>query len=524
MLYWICPECGHECSPAIRECPTCTVPPVPPQEAEQPAPEQTVASDELLSLAQNFRPMPPAVLVAAEPQRQQQLSANGHESSDAITAVAIADEPVEKVSKDPEASKTLVSLGKLAIRPAGPAQQTAAKLPPVAVPVGIGSPAMATPSARTRSQSGLKAAEAAQAGEVVFQAANFADSAAAPRTSEPLPSGRRSVAFVRAELPGADCDGMVLAELAPLAPPVPRSDTEQTNGATTPLGCELSTPRLVPSGLKPADESLAGLLDALRISAEEIDRAGIQAIHNSFVEQSGVSLLSAPAEVVTAPAPAGAQCLRSEKPKFTPVEPENRGRAAVIAGPQTPTLAGPSLPPQLLNFDHQSSKLHQRRSRWSTWPLSLLVIMLIIVAVVSALQYLTQDRDTRAAASTTAPAMVQATKPAPAPRLPVVEEHPAARSVEVAGIRIVNGPNKKPQLQFIVINHSAKELTGLNIHVAVHSVNAPADTPLLSVSSLVSALGPNQSKEIRTEVNASIQPSQIPDWQSLRADILIGRQ
>jgi len=27
MLYWICPECGGECSPAIRECPACAGPP-----------------------------------------------------------------------------------------------------------------------------------------------------------------------------------------------------------------------------------------------------------------------------------------------------------------------------------------------------------------------------------------------------------------------------------------------------------------------------------------------------------------
>src|SRR5689334_21977636 len=24
MLFWTCPECGRECSPAVRECPACT--------------------------------------------------------------------------------------------------------------------------------------------------------------------------------------------------------------------------------------------------------------------------------------------------------------------------------------------------------------------------------------------------------------------------------------------------------------------------------------------------------------------
>jgi hypothetical protein len=106
----------------------------------------------------------------------------------------------------------------------------------------------------------------------------------------------------------------------------------------------------------------------------------------------------------------------------------------------------------------------------------------------------------------------------------VVAEHPAARSVEVAGVRIVTGPNKKPQLQYIVINHSSSELTDLNIHIAVRSVEALADAPLFSVSSLVPALGPNQSKEIRTDLNSSVQVSAIPDWQSLRTEVLIARQ
>jgi P pilus assembly chaperone PapD len=106
----------------------------------------------------------------------------------------------------------------------------------------------------------------------------------------------------------------------------------------------------------------------------------------------------------------------------------------------------------------------------------------------------------------------------------VVSEHPAARSVEVAGVRIVMGPNKKPQLQYIVINHSSNELTGLNIRIAVRSVDGLADAPLFSVSSPVAALGPNQSKEIRTDLNSSVPVSAIPDWQSLRTEVLVGRQ
>lgn len=223
---------------------------------------------------------------------------------------------------------------------------------------------------------------------------------------------------------------------------------------------------------------------------------------------------------MTAPAPPAEQWLRSQKPKFTPVAPDSAGRAAVIAGPQTPTLAGPSLPRQLRQFAHQPSGLRPRGTRWPAWPLSLLAVTVVILVVVSAVQYFAGYRDTRTA-SAAPPA--QTAKAAPV-RSPIFQEHPAARSVEVAGIRIVNTPGKRPQVHFIVINHASTELTGLNIRIAVRSADSPGDAPLFTVSNVVSSLGPNQSKEVHADVSASIPASEIPDWQSLRTDVLVGRQ
>jgi hypothetical protein len=260
----------------------------------------------------------------------------------------------------------------------------------------------------------------------------------------------------------------------------------------------------------------------LKLAGESlVDLQGILAIQASFSQQPSVSLLSAPVDVLTAP-PA-AQWMESRKPKFSAIASWTLPHTAVAAGPQAPPLAGPSLPPQLLKFDHRNSSLRPKRRRMPSWPISLVLAMIVILGAVSLLQYLSQDRDTKAASIAT-PA--QSTKAASAPASPagVVQEHPAARSVEVAGVRIVTGPNKRPQLQYIVINHSSNELTGLNIRIAVRSVDALSDAPLFSVSNVVAVLGPNQSKEVHTDLSPSIQPSDIPDWQSLRTEILVARQ
>jgi hypothetical protein len=488
----------------------------------------------LLSLAQNFQAPPSTGLLSAAP-RQQLLAA----ASGAAVAVQETEKAVQVAEPElePELSLKLAPLDILALKPAGASWPKPVKLSPAPVPAGISTPAVAPAAALQPAQFVLETAGLAPVTEVSFQAAPGGKATTLHQLAEPLPSRRRSVAFVRAELPGADHSGMAIADLAPLVgqldnagwkPVVPYRNGQPRNSQTgdsvsTPAVYKANGPSLVASHVKLAGASLVELLEALRKSTEELDRKAIDAIQASFSEQPAAGLLAAPAEIVTAPAPPAGQWMRSQKPKFTPIAPEYTGSASVIAGPQAPPLAGPSLPPQLINFDQQNSKLRSRK-RVSGWPLTLLVGTVVILGAASLLQYVVQDHDTKAP-SASAPAQAAQASAAPAaPAAPVLQEHPAARSVEVAGVRIVTGPNKKPQLQFIVVNHSATELTGLNIRITVRSVDALAGPPLFSVSSPIAALGPNQSKEIRTELDASVKPASIPDWQALRTEVLVARQ
>lgn len=422
--------------------------------------------------------------------------------------------PAVAAVREPQLSRNLAQLHSPAIEPARPRPWEPVKQTPVPVPVRMSPPA-ASAATPTCAEAGLQPAGAIPTGEINFQAARGGQ-AAVLDVAEPLPSRRQSVAFVRAEMPGARHSGLALADLAQaLRPPseVPLIDTKRLNGAKKPaafppLPYQTGGPSLLSSRLDITGAALA-----------ELQNAGIQSIQASFRERPPMCLLPAPAEVVTAPAPPAGQWMRSRKPIFTPIAPERIGAAAVTVGPQAPPLAGPSLPPQLLNF-HRNSRV-KKSDRATSWPLVLLAVAVILGAV-GLFQRVTHDRDAKAASPVAA---AKSSKAAPAaPRLRVVEEHPAARSVEVAGVRVVAGPNKKPQLEYIVINHSAGEITGLNIRVAVRSVESLADAPLFSASSVVAALGPNQAKEIRTDLDSSVQPSAVPDWQSLRTEVLVARQ
>jgi hypothetical protein len=521
MLYWICPECGHECSPAVRECPTCTASTSsPPAKSTSPEPAaaafQTEASNQLLALAHNFE---------APAQRPPMAATNGHEPS-SLSAVAVAEEVIAPPSTEPEPAQELAPLDKNSTRPARPGPIASLVSSPAPVPTSTRAPAFAPTAPHKNGEFTLAPAGWTPAGEISFQAVPGGGLNVVSPAVEPLPSSRRSVAFRRAPLQASDRSGTIpTGELAQLSLVVSPANSGSKSGPAPSPASAGATPFFVASGLRLGGESLreslAGLLNALKTSAEELERSSIEAIRATFEEQPSLGLLPAPAEIVTAPAPAATQWLRSGKLKLYAVPPEYTGRTAVLAGPQPPTLAGPSLPPQLLNLDRLHSGLGRHRQRWAKWPLSFVGVTIVILGLVSALQYLIQDRDTKAA---TAGATVQVAKAASAPHLPVLQEHPAARSVEVAGIRILTLPNKKPQLQFIVINHSASELTGLNIRIGVRSVDTPSDAPLFTVSSVIAALGPNQSKEVRTDVSSAIPASEIPDWQSLRTEVLIGRQ
>ena len=372
----------------------------------------------------------------------------------------------------------------------------------------------------------LQTAALAPSDEIAFEASPARMPKAQEQEAEPVPSRRRSVAFLRGAMPsGVTASELPLAgrtqtDAVDFAPAAPAAGVTEPSSALPPKAGSLAVPS---SKIELVGASLTEILRALEMSAEELERAAIRAVQDTFEERPAALLLSAPVEIVTAPAPPAEQWLRSPKLVFIPRPPARAGAAVLSAGPQAPTLAGPCLPPQLRNFTENQNLnrgVARKRSAAPTWMVSVLVAMLLFLGAGSLLQYLTANRDTSAAAAAPASPQTSASAPAPAP---IAQEHPGARFVEVAGVRVITAANKRPQLQYIVVNHSVGELTGLNIHVAVHSADSPTGAPLFTVTSAIASLAANQSKEIRADIDPTVKPASIPDWQSLRTEVLITR-
>ena len=104
MLYWICPECGHECPPAVRECPSCSGSER--VRAEVTSEQQDAAASQgILALIQNFQAVPAVrLLVAAS---QDGAPTNGH-SSQGVSSAALAEEELVPGNETNEAIDCLV--------------------------------------------------------------------------------------------------------------------------------------------------------------------------------------------------------------------------------------------------------------------------------------------------------------------------------------------------------------------------------------------------------------------------------
>ena len=115
---------------------------------------------------------------------------------------------------------------------------------------------------------------------------------------------------------------------------------------------------------------------------------------------------------------------------------------------------------------------------------------------------------------------------------PALENPPAAgkgaatsslqKYVEVVGVRLTEEPRKKPEVRFVVVNHSGAEISDLVANVNLWARTAKSDEEAVgSFSFKLPSLGPYESKELSAPLTTKLRVYELPDWQNLVADIQI---
>lgn len=117
----------------------------------------------------------------------------------------------------------------------------------------------------------------------------------------------------------------------------------------------------------------------------------------------------------------------------------------------------------------------------------------------------------------------EAAVPSPAP-VQATGSNALSKNIEVTGFRIVMDPSRKPQVQYLVVNHSSARFPDATIYITLRAANAHVgQAPLCRFSFAAPDLGPYEAKEMISAIEKTNRPVNLPEWQDLRAEVEIGR-
>jgi hypothetical protein len=112
----------------------------------------------------------------------------------------------------------------------------------------------------------------------------------------------------------------------------------------------------------------------------------------------------------------------------------------------------------------------------------------------------------------------------PSPATPSASAAPLNQQVEVTGFRMVAIANRMPEIHYLVVNHSAVNLSNLNIYVTLRSPGArPGQPPFSRFSFRAPELGPFEAREMVSPIERAPRQLTLPEWQSLKADVEIAQ-
>jgi hypothetical protein len=206
----------------------------------------------------------------------------------------------------------------------------------------------------------------------------------------------------------------------------------------------------------------------------------------------------------------------------------NMARIQKVDSSPKVTLPGPSLPPQLTTLHGAGLSvvpgysLGKAGTSARSWLLTGGVTLVTLAIVFAASGYLFQSNpgSSESQPEKQAPAVAQAnTTPSVA-----AGGSPLSKYVEVTGFRFVVDLNKKSEIHYLVVNHSAAQLGGITVWVTLRSASAKAgQPPFTRFSFRAPDLGPFESREMVSTIEKLPRTLTLPEWQDLRPDIEIGQ-
>lgn len=100
--------------------------------------------------------------------------------------------------------------------------------------------------------------------------------------------------------------------------------------------------------------------------------------------------------------------------------------------------------------------------------------------------------------------------------------HPFAKYVEVTGIRLLEGPDKKLMVRFVVVNHAPAELSRFRLRISLETANAaPGEAVIAVVDAAPGTIPAHGVKDMEAPLVTPLKVYELPDWQYVRARVEI---
>lgn len=106
-----------------------------------------------------------------------------------------------------------------------------------------------------------------------------------------------------------------------------------------------------------------------------------------------------------------------------------------------------------------------------------------------------------------------------APIAPGAEANPIFQQVELTGFRILENAKQKPELRFIVVNHSGEDLGEVKAKANLQAATNQAGQEPVATFTFAVKLGPYESKELKVALATKLRAYELPDWQRLKANV-----
>jgi hypothetical protein len=157
-----------------------------------------------------------------------------------------------------------------------------------------------------------------------------------------------------------------------------------------------------------------------------------------------------------------------------------------------------------------------------TWLLSI-VFALAFFGVGAGVYFLSQHSRSQDEAPAQAAVPADALEvPKPVAAAPdTLKQHPYLKYVEITGWRLLQNAQKRAEIRFVVVNHSAAEIPDLAATVNLRAQAGRESAPIGSFTFKMPPLGPYESKDLTAPLNTKLKVYEFPDWQNLFEEIQI---